>query len=110
MLSAGQVLQVYTKGSAKPCHVLVAPDWKSIVWQDPKNAKKIGALDLRAVGAVHAGVEDGHKCANPPARASAVCVCVGSARAAEPALSPPPFTAARPRRVCTLAPQPVLSV
>jgi hypothetical protein len=62
MLSAGQVLQVYTKGTAKACHVLVAPDWKSIVWQDPKNGKKIGALDLRAVGAVHAGVDEGHKC------------------------------------------------
>jgi hypothetical protein len=61
MLSAGQVLQVYTKGSPKPCHVLVASDWKSIVWQDPKNGKKIGAMDLRTVSAVHAGVGEGHK-------------------------------------------------
>lgn len=62
MLSAGQVLQVYTKGSAKACHVLIAPDWKSIVWQDPKNAKKIGAMDMRTVSAIHAGVGEGHKC------------------------------------------------
>ncbi len=62
MLSAGQVLQVYTKGSAKACHVLAAADWKSIVWQDPKDGKKFGAIDLRTAVAVHAGVNDGHKC------------------------------------------------
>lgn len=61
MLSAGQVLQVWTKGSPKPCHVLVSSDWRSIVWQDPKNSKKLGAMDLRSVIAVRAGTGSGHK-------------------------------------------------
>lgn len=61
MLSAGQVLQVWTKGSPKPCHVLVSSDWRSVVWQDPKNRKKLGAMDLRSVVAVNTGPGDGHK-------------------------------------------------
>ena len=65
MLSAGQVLNVFSSGSAKPYHVLIAPDFRSIVWQDPKNGKKLGAIDLRTVIGIHAGTNDGHKCAPP---------------------------------------------
>jgi len=60
MLSAGSVLNVWTKGKYKPCHVLVSSDWRNIVWQDPKTSKKLGAMDLRAVAGVEAGVKPGH--------------------------------------------------
>lgn len=61
MLSAGSVLNVWTKGKYKPCHVLVSSDWRNIVWQDPKTSKKLGAMDLRSVSSVEAGVRPGHK-------------------------------------------------
>jgi hypothetical protein len=60
-LSAGKVMKVWTKGSNKPAHIVVSPDWKSIVWQDAGTQKKLGALDLRQVSAVKAGVGEGHK-------------------------------------------------
>jgi len=61
VLSAGKVMKVWAKGSANAAHVLVSPDFKSIVWQDVGSQKKLGALDLRQVSAIKAGVSDGHK-------------------------------------------------
>ena len=61
MLAAGSVLNVWTKGDKRSAHVLVAPDWRSVVWQDPKTGKKLGAMDLRAAVAVRTGLQEGHK-------------------------------------------------
>jgi hypothetical protein len=60
-LSAGKIMKVWTKGSASAAHVLVSPDFKSIVWQDIKSQKKLGALDMRQVVAIRGGVGEGHK-------------------------------------------------
>ena len=60
-LSAGKVMKVWTKGAPKAMHVVVSPDWKSIVWQDVGTQKKQGAMDLRGVVAIRAGTGDGHK-------------------------------------------------
>jgi hypothetical protein len=60
-LAAGRVLNVWTKGSAKPAHVLVAPDFRSIVWQDPRTKDKLGAMDLRSVLGVSPGLGPDHK-------------------------------------------------
>jgi len=61
MLSAGSVLNVWTKGKFKPSHVLVSSDWRNIVWQDPKTGKKLGAMDLRSAAEVSEGPAAGHK-------------------------------------------------
>ena len=61
MLSAGSVLTVWTKGSSRTAHVLMSPDYRSIVWQDPKSNAKLGAIDLRSVSNVVAGPQEGHK-------------------------------------------------
>jgi hypothetical protein len=60
-LSAGKVMKVWVKGSPSAAHVLVSPDFRSIVWQDVKTQKKLGALDLRGVVSIRAGTGDGHK-------------------------------------------------
>ena len=61
MLSAGQVLKVWTKGTPKTCHVLASTDFRSMVWQDPKKKTKLGAMDLRSVMQIRAGKGEGHK-------------------------------------------------
>ena len=60
-LSAGRVMSVWTKGTSKPAHVLAAPDFRSIVWQDARSKEKMGALDLRSVVEVNAGTGPDHK-------------------------------------------------
>jgi hypothetical protein len=60
-LSAGKVMKVWAKGSAKACHIVVSSDWKSIVWQDVATQKKLGAMDLRQVTAIKPGAGEGHK-------------------------------------------------
>ena len=52
---------MWVKGTAKPAHVLVAPDFRSIVWQDAKTKDKLGALDLRTVVEVQAAPGPDHK-------------------------------------------------
>lgn len=61
MLSAGSVMTVWTKGVGRPCHVLASGDMRSIVWQDPKSKKKLGAMDLRVVHDIQLGMGPGHK-------------------------------------------------
>lgn len=82
-LSAGKVMKVWVKGSNKPAHVVVSPDWKSIVWQDMKTQKKLGALDLRQVSAIKAGPSEGHKKAllTPKAADPECCFTVVADRA-----------------------------
>ena len=60
-LSAGKVMKVWTKGSSAAAHVLTSPDFKSVVWQDVKSQKKLGAMDLRTIMAIRPGLGDGHK-------------------------------------------------
>lgn len=60
-LAAGRVMSVWTKGVPKPAHVLVAPDFRSIVWQDAKTKDKLGALDLRSVVEIRSGPGTDHK-------------------------------------------------
>jgi hypothetical protein len=60
-LSAGKVMKVWSKGAPKAAHVVVSPDFRSIVWQEVGTQKKLGALDLRAVITVRAGKGEGHK-------------------------------------------------
>lgn len=51
-LTAGQVLKLWMKQSnAKPVHLLVSGDCRSIVWQEPTGLvkRKLGALDLGSV-------------------------------------------------------------
>ncbi|KAA0148584.1 hypothetical protein FNF31_07374 [Cafeteria roenbergensis] len=60
-LAAGRVMSVWTKGTPKAAHVLVAPDFRSIVWQDARTKDKFGALDLRSVIEVNAGTGPDHK-------------------------------------------------
>jgi hypothetical protein len=78
MLSAGSILNVWTKGSSKPCHVLISPDWRSIVWQDPKKSKKLGAMDLRSVVQIKEGLGDGHTKRGMMGRKSADEACAFS--------------------------------
>jgi hypothetical protein len=61
MLSAGKLMKVWSKGTSSSAHVLVSPDFKSVVWQDVKTQKKLGALDLRQIVAVKAGHGENHK-------------------------------------------------
>jgi hypothetical protein len=61
LLSAGQVVKVWTKGTPKPAHLLLSQDFRSIVWQDPAGRKKLGALDLGTVVSITKGPSDGHK-------------------------------------------------
>ena len=61
MLSAGSVLNVWAKGSCRSAHVLVSPDYRSVVWQDPKSGAKLGAIDLRSVSSLAMGAQEGHK-------------------------------------------------
>jgi len=61
MLSAGQVLKVWTKGAPKTAHVLASSDFRSIVWQDSKKKTKLGAMDLRSVMQIRPGLGEGHK-------------------------------------------------
>lgn len=60
-LSAGKVMKVWVKGSSRAAHVVISPDFKSIVWQEVGTQKKLGAMDLRTVAAVRAGNGEGHK-------------------------------------------------
>jgi hypothetical protein len=62
LLKSGKVLTVWSKGSSVAAHVLVSPDWKSIVWQEIKAPqKKLGAIDLRNITGVKSGMSEGHK-------------------------------------------------
>jgi hypothetical protein len=61
MLSAGKVMKVWVKGTPTAAHVLVSPDFKSVVWQDVKSQKKLGAMDLRSIIAIRASTGEGHK-------------------------------------------------
>jgi hypothetical protein len=62
LLKSGKVLKVWTRGSSVAAHVLVSPDWRSIVWQEIKPPqKKIGAIELRTISGVRTGCNDGHK-------------------------------------------------
>lgn len=82
-LSAGKVMKVWVKGANKPAHVVVSPDWKSVVWQDMKTQKKLGALDLRQVSTIKAGMSEGHKKAllTPKAADPECCFTVVADRA-----------------------------
>ena len=61
VLSAGKVFKVWHNGTSKPAHVVMSADFRSIVWQEVSTQKKLGALELRAVVGVRAGMGAGHK-------------------------------------------------
>lgn len=62
LLAAGRVFKVWQKGTSSTAHVVMSPDFRSILWQEPNSSqKKLGALELRAVVGVKAGVGAGHK-------------------------------------------------
>jgi hypothetical protein len=60
-LSAGKVMKVWEGGRGKAAHLVVSPDFKSIVWQEVGTQRKLGAMDLRSVAAIRAGTGEGHK-------------------------------------------------
>jgi len=81
-LSAGQVVSVWTKGAAKPAHVLVSTDFRTIVWQESSGArKKLGAVDLGSVSKIDHVPGAGHnlkkgafkKAANPDCCVTVQC-------------------------------------
>jgi len=57
VLSAGKVMKLWNSGSSRAVHVLASADFRSIVWQEVGSTKKLGALELRAVVLVRAGIE-----------------------------------------------------
>jgi hypothetical protein len=61
LLAAGRVFKVWQKGAAAPAHVVMSADFRSIIWQEVSSQKKLGALELRAVVGVKAGMGAGHK-------------------------------------------------
>eukprot|EP01138_Halocafeteria_seosinensis_P014727 gb/GECG01015034.1/.p1 GENE.gb/GECG01015034.1/~~gb/GECG01015034.1/.p1 ORF type:complete len:2451 (+),score=419.39 gb/GECG01015034.1/:1-7353(+) len=61
LLRSGQIMSVWKKGTPKRAHVLVSPDFRSIIWQDPKTKAKLGAVDLRSVSEIKQGKGPNHK-------------------------------------------------
>jgi len=61
MLAAGKLMNVWQGGGRNSCHVLISPDFRSIVWQNPGTKAKLGAMDLRTVVGVKKGQGVGHK-------------------------------------------------
>ena len=57
LLSAGKIMKIWTGGSSKSVHVLASNDFRSLVWQEVGTTRKLGALELRAVVLVRAGME-----------------------------------------------------
>ena len=61
LLRAGQIMDVWKKGTPKRAHVLVSSDFRSIIWQDPRSKNKLGALDVRSISQVKQGKGPNHK-------------------------------------------------
>jgi hypothetical protein len=61
MLTSGKIMQIWERGSHKSAHLVVLPDFRTIVYQELVTQKKLGSIEVRNVHHVRQGMRDNHK-------------------------------------------------